>query len=31
MEGRCGFYLYVMEMAKDLNQRLLIQLNKKEY
>ena len=31
MEGRCGYYLYVMQMAKDLNNKLLAQLNKKEY
>ena len=31
MEGRCAYYLYVMEMAKDLNKKLLSQLTKKEY
>lgn len=31
IEGRCGYYLYVMQKAKDLNNKLLAQLNKKEY
>jgi hypothetical protein len=31
IEGRCGYYLYVMQTAKELNTRLLSQLNKKEF
>jgi len=31
IEGRCGYYLYIMQVAKDLNNKLLAQLNKKEY
>ena len=31
IEGRCGYYLYIMETAKDLNSKILSQLNKKEY
>lgn len=30
-EGRCGYYLYVMETAKELNNKLLLQLTKKEF
>ena len=31
IESRCGYYLYVMQTAKELNTRLLSQLNKKEF
>ena len=31
IESRCGYYLYVMQTAKDLNTKLLSQLNKKEF
>ena len=31
VESRCGYYLYVMQTAKELNTRLLSQLNKKEF
>ncbi len=31
IEGRCGYYLYVMNTAKKLNKQLLDQLNKKEF
>lgn len=31
IQGRCAYYLYVMETAKDLNTKLLAQLNKKEF
>ena len=31
IEGRCGYYLYVMETAKELNKKLLFQLNQKEF
>jgi hypothetical protein len=31
IEGRCGYYLYVMETAKKLNNNLLAQLKKEAY
>jgi hypothetical protein len=31
IQGRCAYYLYVMETAKDLNNKLLTQLGKKEF
>jgi len=31
IESRCGYYLYVMQTVKDLNTKLLSQLNKKEF
>ena len=31
IESRCGYYLYVMQTAKELNTKLLSQLNKKEF
>ena len=31
IEGRCGYYLYVMQLAKEFNNKLLAQLNKREY
>jgi hypothetical protein len=31
MMGRCDYYLYVMQIAKELNNKLLKQLNNKEY
>jgi uncharacterized membrane protein YheB (UPF0754 family) len=31
VESRCGYYLYVMQTAKELNTKLLSQLNKKEF
>ena len=31
IEGRCGYYLYVMQTAKELNTKLLSQLHKKEF
>lgn len=31
IESRCAYYLYVMQTAKELNTKLLSQLNKKEF
>lgn len=31
IEGRCGYYLFVMKTAQELNKNLLDQLNKKEF
>jgi hypothetical protein len=31
IESRCGYYLYVMQNAKELNTKLLSQLDKKEF
>ena len=31
IESRCGYYLYVIQTAKELNTKLLSQLNKKEF
>ena len=31
IESRCGYYMYVMQTAKELNTKLLSQLNKKEF
>ena len=31
IEGRCGYYLYVMKMAGGLNNKLLAQLQRKEF
>mgnify|MGYP007086130297 CR=1 FL=1 len=31
MMGRCDYYLYIMQIAKDLNNKLLKQLNNKEF
>lgn len=31
IEGRCGYYLYVMKTAQKLNKKLLDQLNKQEF
>lgn len=31
MQSRCGYYLYIMEMARGLNKKLLDQLNKQAF
>lgn len=31
IEGRCGYYLFVMKTAQELNKDLLVQLNKQEF
>ncbi len=31
IEGRCGYYLFVMKTAQELNKKLLDQLNKQEF
>ena len=31
IESRCGYYLYVLQTAKEINTKLLSKLNKKEF
>ena len=31
IEARCGYYLFIMQMSKDLNNKLLAQLKNKKF